>query len=57
MTLEEMLNMDLHEESDLNDVIQILRVPGGWNYIFWPDQTVQFVPEPSSSYTISIKED
>ena len=58
MTLEEMLNMELHESSDINNVIRILRVPGGWNYEYWHDDlTVHFVPEPSSSYTLSIKED
>jgi len=45
-TLEEMIEMNLHEEFRLGPAFYVMRVPGGWLYLFYEEGMVAFVPEP-----------
>ena len=50
-----LLNMNLHDILEINEIITVLKVPGGWNYIIETSNkgmmphaiTSTFVPIPS----------
>jgi hypothetical protein len=55
MTEEELLLMKVHTTVDINDETRVLRVKGGWIYIFYPKfhahgiKSTTFVPEPKQN--------
>jgi len=54
--LEEMMAMELHDVWQPNPTDVVIRVPGGWAYIF-NKTTSLFIPEPHPVLTYTIKDE
>ncbi|KKM73448.1 hypothetical protein LCGC14_1410460 [marine sediment metagenome] len=46
--IKELADMDLHEIVVLNEGVHIMRVPGGWNYMYYDYQT-----EPQGAWVLA----